>query len=108
MQELTTAQNHRAARMMPPVVCDQPDDVAFVEALAGYRLRVRFHDGVEGTVDLSRRVHAPDAGVFAALADPDLFAQVGIEFGAVWWPGELDLAPDAMHAELKAQGRWIL
>ncbi len=59
-------------------------------------------------MDLSRRVHSPDASVFAALADPDRFAQVGIEFGAVWWPGDLDLAPDAMHAEIKAHGQWVL
>jgi hypothetical protein len=26
----------------------------------------------------------------------------------VWWPGDLDLAPDAMHAEIKAHGRWVL
>jgi hypothetical protein len=46
--------------------------------------------------------------VFAVLADPERFAQVGIEFGAVWWPGEIDLAPDAMYAEIKAHGRWVL
>ena len=94
--------------MTPPVICDHPRDAASVEALPGYRLKVRFHDGVEGEVDLSRRVRSPAAGVFAALADPDRFAQVGIEFGAVWWPGEIDLAPDAMHAELEARGRWVL
>ena len=94
--------------MTPPVVCDRPRDVASVEALPGYRLQVRFNDGVEGVVDLSQRVRSSAAGVFAVLADPDRFAQVGIEFGAVWWPGDLDLAPDAMHAELKIHGRWTL
>ena len=94
--------------MVPPVVCEQPDDVAEVEALSGHRLRVRFFDGVEGIVDLSDRVHAPDAGVFAALADSTRFAEVGIEWGAVWWPGDIDLAPDAMHAELLKHGKWVL
>ena len=94
--------------MIPPIVCDHPDDVAWVEALAGYRLKVRFHDGVEGLVEMEGQIFAPDAGVFATLADPERFAQVGIEFGAVWWPGDLDLAPDAMYAELKAHGRWVL
>ena len=108
MQELATAKNNRAARVSPPVICDQPEDVASVEALPGYRLQVRFHDGVQGIVDLSRRVRSPQAGVFAALADPARFAQVGIEFGAVWWPGDIDLAPDAMHAELQSKGNWIL
>ena len=35
-------------------------------------------------------------GVFAALRDPDLFRQVGCENGFVEWPGDIDLAPDAM------------
>jgi hypothetical protein len=93
--------------MIRPVICEQPEDLASVQALPGYRLQMRFHDGVEGIVDMSRRVRSPDAGVFAALADPERFAQVGIEFGAVWWPGDLDLAPNAMHAQIKAHGQWV-
>jgi hypothetical protein len=26
----------------------------------------------------------------------------------VTWPGEIDLAPDAMYAEIKQGGHWIL
>jgi hypothetical protein len=37
-----------------------------------------------------------------------LFAQVSCEQGLVEWPGEIDLAPDAMHDEIRAQGRWVL
>jgi hypothetical protein len=73
-----------------------------------FRLRVRFVDGVEGVVEMSGRVKSPTAGVFSKLADPDLFAQVFVEHGAVTWPGELDLAPDAMHDEIAAKGLWIL
>jgi hypothetical protein len=57
---------------------------------------------------MSRIVHSPKAGVFAALADPSLFAQVKLEYGAVTWPGELDLAPDAMHAAIQERGMWLL
>ena len=42
------------------------------------------------------------------LADPDIFAQAHIEHGAVTCPEELDLAPDAMHDEIKKHGTWIL
>ena len=76
--------------------------------MPGHRLRVRFIDGLEGLVDMSALVHAPGAGVFAALADPKRFAEAGIEYGAVAWPGEIDLAPDAMYAAIKANGEWIL
>jgi len=76
--------------------------------LPGHRLAVRFFDGTTGTVDMSARVRSPDAGVFAVLADPQRFAEVFVDYGVVTWPGELDLAPDAMHTELKNHGEWLL
>jgi hypothetical protein len=83
-----------------------PDDVAEVHAKPEFRLHVRFFDGTSGAVDLSPLIHSPNAGVFSALANPHLFAQVGIALCAVTWPGGLDLAPDAMYAALKAHGAW--
>jgi len=56
---------------------------------------------------MSALVRSPTAGVFVRLADPSLFAQVFVEHGAVTWPGEIDLAPDAMHAEIKKEGKWV-
>lgn len=85
-----------------------PWDVVGVEALPAFRLRVQFVDGLKGTVDLSARVRAKGAGVFAALADPALFNRVYVDHGAVTWPGELDLAPDAMYEEIKKSGEWKL
>ena len=80
--------------------------VAAVGALPDYKLKVRFLDGLEGIVDMRRLIFSPEAGVFAALADAALFAQVYLEYGAVTWPGEIDLAPDAMHREIEAAGSW--
>ncbi|MGO9173314.1 MAG: DUF2442 domain-containing protein [Rhodomicrobium sp.] len=48
----------------------------------------------------------PDAGVFAALSDAALFGQVYLEYGAVTWPGEIDLGPDAMYREIQSAGSW--
>ena len=92
----------------PPIRPRAPWRVAEVQALPGYRLRVRHNDGVTGIVDMSARVVSPRAGVFAALRDPALFGQVFLDLGAVTWPGEIDLAPDAMHAEIAAKGEWVL
>lgn len=83
-----------------------PWRVAEVRALSGHRLAVRFVDGTQGEVDASRLVFGSQPGVFERLRDPALFAQVRIEHGAVTWPGDLDLAPDAMHEAIKANGRW--
>ncbi len=82
--------------------------VTSVEALPGHRLHVQFADGLEGIADLNALVRSPGAGVFAVLADEALFNQAFIEYGAVTWPGEIDIAPDAMHAEIQKSGEWIV
>jgi hypothetical protein len=97
-----------ASSVVPPIKLTAPWRVKAVETLDGYRLHVRFIDGLEGEVDMSEFVRAPDAEVFAVLADPDVFAQAYVELGAVTWPGELDLAPDAMHDEIEKNGVWKL
>jgi hypothetical protein len=94
--------------LIAEIALRSPWRVIEVEALPGFRLRVRFADGLTGTVDMSGMVHSPKAGVFAALADPSLFAQVTLDYGAVAWPGELDLAPDAMHSAIREHGEWSL
>ena len=83
-----------------------PWRVSVVEALTEFRLRVVFVDGLTGAVDLSRLIHSPQAGVFGALKDPVLFAKVALEYGAVTWPGGLDLAPDAMYLAIQEHGEW--
>jgi len=42
-------------------------------------------------------------GALAPLADVKFFEQVFIDYGAVTWPGEIDLAPDAMYAKIAGQ-----
>jgi hypothetical protein len=63
--------------------------------LTGYRLNVEFDDGVRGVVDLSDYA---GVGVFAAWLEPGFFEQVTITSdGALAWPGDLDLCPDALY-----------
>ena len=91
----------------PGITPCAPWRVTEVRTLPNYRLVVRFVDGTEGEVDLSRLILSNRAGVFAALRDPALFAKAHVEYGAVVWPGEIDPAPDAMYDEIKNQGRWV-
>jgi hypothetical protein len=91
-----------------PRVTNVPYAVTHVSVLPGFRLFVRFIDGTEGEVDMSARVIARDAGVFAELADPLVFAKAYVESYFVAWPSGQDLAPDAMHDEIVRNGRWIL
>lgn len=102
------AQEDRTVEAIPPVTPQAPWRVTDVEALPDFRLRVRFNDGTEGTVELARFINSPEAGVFAALRDESLFRQARIVLGAVTWPDGLDLAPDAMHRGIKEHGTWTL
>ena len=80
-------------------------DVIDVRPVTPMALQVWFADGTTGQV---RFEPSYLTGVFKVLKDPTLFSQARIEFSAVTWPGDLDLAPDAMYREIKARGEWIL
>lgn len=99
-------QDDRAASVTPAISPLAPWRVREVTALPGHRLFVRFVDGLTGIVDLSALIPSPNAGVFACLRDRVLFEQVHVDLGAVVWPGDLDLAPDAMHDAIKQHGEW--
>jgi hypothetical protein len=108
MQSHADAEEDRATELTPPVRPLAPWRVAEVEALPGFRLRVRFNDGTEGTVEMADFINSDAAGVFAALRDEKVFWQARVTLGAVTWPGDLDLAPDAMHREIKEHGKWTV
>jgi hypothetical protein len=84
-----------------------PWRVCAVQPLECYRLHVKFMDGLEGFVDLSQFIKGESAGVFEALRDQNFFKRVFLNYGAVTWPEELDLAPDAMYDAIKDNGEWI-
>jgi hypothetical protein len=92
----------------PPIQPRMPWRVVEAHPLTDFRLHVRFVDDLEGTVDMAALIHSSTAGVFTQLADPSRFAQAVVAYGAVTWPGEIDLAPDAMYAEIKKLGSWVL
>ncbi len=57
------------------------------------RIHVKFADGREGNVRFEPSAYR---GVFAKLRDPAEFNKLQVNGYFVTWPGELDLAPDAM------------
>ena len=68
-------------------------------------LYVRFADGLEGKV---RFLPSAYRGVFSRLLDPNEFEKVKVNGYFVTWPGELDLAPDAMYQEIAKNGECVL
>jgi hypothetical protein len=71
------------------------------EPLPGFRLRLRYADGVTGDVDLS---HLVGKGVFQLWNDPNAFGRVSIgTAGEVRWSDEVDLCADALYLEITGQ-----
>lgn len=108
MHTHATTEEDRTPEIVPPISPRAPWRIAEVGSRPGYRLHVRFNDGTEGTVDMARFLGSSRAGVFSTLRDEALFQQVRLKWGVVTWPGDLDLAPDAMYAAIKQRGEWVL
>ena len=77
--------------------------VVQVKALPDHRLHVRFVDGTEGELDVAPFIFSRRPGVFERLQDPKEFAKAYVDDGVVAWPGDLDMAPDAMYEDIVAQ-----
>jgi hypothetical protein len=90
------------------IVCTAPWRLTHVKPLENYKLEVDFIDGTHGVVEMKQRIMSEKAGVFAELKDIGTLNQVYLEYGAVTWPGGIDLAPDAMHNEIQRNGLWKL
>jgi hypothetical protein len=65
-----------------------------------YTIRLRFADGVEGDVDLSRELFGP---VFEPLKSPAVFRQFSIhpELHTLVWPNGADFAPEFLREAVK-------
>ena len=66
----------------------------------GYKIWLRFGDGLEGTIDVSDVLWGP---VFEPLKDISEFAKLYAdpECRTVVWPNGADLAPESLHERLK-------
>ena len=78
-------------------------DIVFVEPLDGYRLRLRFEDGVEGVVDVSE-ITAFE-GVFEPLKDKTYFDKVRLnsELGIIEWENGADLDPVVLYSNITGE-----
>jgi len=61
---------------------------------------VRFQNGLSGRLQLD-----PEelTGVLSPLQEIRFFNQVYVDLGAVVWPGDIDLAPNAMYQRIAAE-----
>lgn len=80
-------------------------DVIAAKITGPLEFEVTFTDGLAGRV---RLLPSHLYGVFERLANPEFFKQIQVTDGFVSWPGEIDLAPDAMYRAIRENGEWIL
>lgn len=101
------AEQDSAAEIVPPVTPKAPWRVRSAKPAGLWRLNVVFNDGLSGNADLHALIHSPHAGVFSALRDIDIFGKVRVMYGAVTWPGDIDLAPEPMYEAIKTDGIYV-
>ena len=72
--------------------------ITHAKALPDFRLELTFDTSETGVVDLSSFA---GRGVFAVWEQPGVFERVAVtNQGAVEWPGEIDLCPDALYLRM--------
>jgi hypothetical protein len=72
-------------------------EVVQVTHVGGHVLHVRFDDGAEGDLDVSKRIRY--RGVFEALKDPKYVAQVHVDEdgGTIEWPNGANFDPVVLY-----------
>ena len=75
----------------------EPPNLVEAVPLDGYKVHLRFADGLAADVDLSYLIGAGE--VFEPLRDQDYFRKLRIdEFNVtIVWPNEADIAPDTLY-----------
>jgi hypothetical protein len=78
-------------------------DVVEAKVLSGYRVYLRFEDGVAGELDLGNMIKF--VGVFAKLRDQSEFAKLHVDpdAGTIVWPNGADLDPDVLYSAVSGE-----
>ena len=91
---------NRSNRSHRIAVVEQLVDIAAVEVVGDYRLRLTFADGTVGEVGFAGREWR---GVFEPLRDAHYFARVRVdpESGTIAWPNGADMAPEPLYEQAR-------
>lgn len=76
--------------------------VESAEHAGEYRLKLRFNDGTEGTVDLREVICHDPRPVFRQAADLQVFRRFKVDLDTVVWEHGLDLAPEFLYDLVRA------
>jgi Protein of unknown function (DUF2442) len=79
---------HQGMLALPPKLVE-------AAPLDGYRVHLRFADGLAANVDLSYLLEF--GGVFEPLRDVNFFRKLFIDGPTIAWPNEADIAPETLY-----------
>lgn len=73
-------------------------DIVEVKVIKNYTIYLRFEDGMEGEVNISKII--PFEGVFSKLKDISYFATVHVskDLGTIVWDNGADLSPSYLYS----------
>lgn len=108
MPSQTATEKNPPAAIVPEPQALAPWRIRALSVLSDYRLAVTFMDSRHGIVDCSSVCDSSNAGIYAALSDPQYFAQVRLEFGAPTWPNGADLDPAWLYDSLADRESWAV
>ena len=73
-------------------------EIVSARIVTKFKVHLIFSNGVAGIIDLG---DLAGRGVFQAWMEPGFFEQMQLTpFGALSWPGELELCPDSLYLQL--------
>jgi hypothetical protein len=78
-------------------------DIVEVRYMENYQIYLKFENGKEGIVDLSKLIEFK--GIFASLENLDYFktVQINPEWGTIYWENGADLDPDVLYSIVTGQ-----
>jgi hypothetical protein len=73
-------------------------DIVEVKYIENYQIYLKFEDGKEGLIDISKSIKFQD--IFAPLQNLDYFktVQINPEWGTIYWDNGADLDPDVLYS----------
>jgi hypothetical protein len=84
----------------PAVRARDAVDVVEARSIGGYRVHLRFDDGVEADLDFGELIRFEGSLRRFATRRASPNVRVDPELGSIWWPGGADLDPDVLIVSL--------
>ena len=78
-------------------------DVVEVKVIKNYTLYLRFENGVQGEIDISKII--PFKGIFPKLQNEEYFATVYVnkDLGTIVWDNGADLSPSYLYSIISSE-----